>query len=712
MNNNETKPSIIDIEKGRVENDPPSGKQQQYNISSTSSSAVPATDESPNASSSRSTSERVGLVFLYAIQFVGFGASIAGIVLVWYYMGWEFGLPAVLIALLAVLIASGKWRWFYIAAVTAPRDVKALTRYIKLLILVKKYNRQNATIADIFAEYVAKQPEKACLVYEGREWSFKEVNDYSNRVANVFHTHGYKHGDVVGLLLENRPEFVATWLGLSKLGIIIPLINHNLRKNALVHSITVAKCNALIFGESLREAVSEITESLPSSLALYQFNDTTQQSVLANAKDLTTLMQDASKELPTVNVKKADHHDQLLYIYTSGTTGLPKAAVITHSRFFFITAAIHLVAGFRHDDIFYTPLPLYHTAGGMMSIGQALLFGATVVIRKKFSASQYFSDCQKYNCTVGQYIGEMCRYILATPSSATDKAHKVRLIFGNGLRPQIWPQFVERFTIPRVAEFYGATEGNANIVNLDNTVGAIGFVSRIIPSVYPISIIRADPASGEPIRGKNGLCQLCEPNEPGVFIGKILPNNPSRAFLGYVDKSASEKKIVRDIFKKGDAAFLSGDLLVADERGNLFFKDRTGDTFRWKGENVSTSEVEAEVSNASGYRDTVVYGVEIPNMEGRAGMAAVLDPDRQVDLVKLAETLKETLPSYARPMFVRLLTKVDMTGTFKLKKLDLQKEEFDPNIIDDAIFYLSPKGSYESLTQEVFEQIKRGEIRF
>ncbi|XP_053694220.1 long-chain fatty acid transport protein 4 [Sabethes cyaneus] len=627
-------------------------------------------------------------------------------------MGWEFGLPALLIALLAVLIASGKWRWLYIAAVTVPRDFKALTRYIKLMSLVRKYSRQNASAADIFAEYVAKQPDKACYIFEGKEWSFREVSDYSNRVANVFHTHGYKHGDVVGLLLENRPEFIAIWLGLSRLGVITPLININLRKNALLHSITVAKCNALIYGESLSEAVSEVSETLPSSTAFYQLNDTAQQTVLPNSKDMTTLLQSASKETPTTGVKKPNHHDQLVYIYTSGTTGLPKAAVITHARFVFITAAIHIVAGFRSDDIFYTPLPMYHTAGGMMSCGQALLFGATVVIRKKFSASQYFADCQKYNCTVGQYIGEMCRYILATPESATDKAHKVRLMFGNGLRPQIWSQFVERFNIPRVAEFYGATEGNANIVNIDNTPGAIGFVSRIIPSIYPISIIRADPATGEPIRGKDGLCQLCKPNEPGVFIGKIIPSNPSRAFLGYVDKSASERKIVRNIFRKGDSAFLSGDLLEADERGNLFFKDRTGDTFRWKGENVSTSEVEAEVSNAAGYRDTVVYGVEVPNMEGRAGMTAILDPERQVDLVKLAQTLRETLPSYARPQFVRLLTKVDMTGTFKLKKLDLQKEEFDPNVIDDALFYLSSKGTYESLTKEVFEQIKRNEIRF
>lgn len=151
-------------------------------------------------------------------------------------------------------------------------------------------------------------------------------------------------------------------------------------------------------------------------------------------------------------------------------------------------------------------------------------------------------------------------------------------------------------------------------VNIDNTVGAIGFVSRILPFVYPISIIRADPDTGEPIRGADGLCQLCAPGEAGVFIGKITANNPTRAFLGYVDKKASSKKIVNDVFRRGDAAFLSGDVLVADELGYLFFKDRTGDTFRWKGENVSTSEVEAQVSNVAEYRDTVVYGVEVCGM--------------------------------------------------------------------------------------------------
>lgn len=261
--------------------------------------------------------------------------------------------------------------------------------------------------------------------------------------------------------------------------------------------------------------------------------------------------------------------------------------------------------------------------------------------------------------------------------------------------------------------FSGATEGNANIVNIDNVVGAIGFVSRIIPQIYPISIIKADPETGEPIRGANGLCQLCKPNEPGVFIGKIIPNNPSRAFLGYVDKKASDKKIVRDVFSKGDSAFLSGDLLMADQFGNLFFVDRTGDTFRWKGENCSTTEIEAQVSNEAGFRDCVVYGVEIMNMEGRAGMAAISDPEKTLDLKELSENLRKALPSYARPQFLRILEKIDMTGTCKLKKVDLQKEGFDPSKITDKLYFFNGKsGYYELLGADVYVKILNEEIRF
>ncbi|XP_023173511.2 long-chain fatty acid transport protein 4 [Drosophila hydei] len=624
-------------------------------------------------------------------------------------MGWFFAL----LAAISALLLTRSWRWFYIAGATAKRDLTALWAYGKLLRYTKRRERLNNTVADVFEENVLAHPDKIAVVSDTQRWTFRQVNEHANRVANVLQAQGYQKGNVVGLLLENRAEYVATWLGLSKIGIITPLINTNLRGPSLLHSITVAHCNALIYGEDFAEAIADVNKELPADMALFQFNNennNTQSDAVKQAKNLNTLLTAASVEKP--GKTQVAHHDKLVYIYTSGTTGLPKAAVISHSRYLFIAAGIHYTMGFKDVDTFYTPLPLYHTAGGIMCMGQAVVFGSTVAIRKKFSATNYFADCTKFKATVGQYIGEMARYILATKPSEHDRAHRVRLVFGNGLRPQIWPQFVERFNIAKVGEFYGATEGNANIMNHDNTVGAIGFVSRILPKVYPISIIRADPDTGEPIRNKDGLCELCEPNEPGVFIGKIVKGNPSREFLGYVDAKASAKKIVKDVFKHGDMAFLSGDLLVADEKGYLYFKDRTGDTFRWKGENVSTSEVEAQVSNVAGYKDTVVYGVNIPHTEGRAGMAAIYDPQRELDLDVFAANLAKVLPAYARPQILRLLTKVDLTGTFKLRKVDLQKEGYDPNVVHDALYYQTSKGRYELLTPSTYEQLQRNEIRF
>ncbi|CAG9854851.1 unnamed protein product [Phyllotreta striolata] len=629
-----------------------------------------------------------------------------------YFLGWIFLVQLMIVALVAY-IAAGKWKWWYVAAMTAPRDLRALCKYIGLLIQIKYFQRKNLTLSQIFQQHVKKHPNKHCILFEDQEWTFAQVEEYSNKIANIFKSHGYKKGDKVALFLENKPEFVATWLGLSKLGVIVPLINTNLRLTSLVHSITVAKTQAVIFGTELSQAMNEILDKIESEVALYQISCNNNNTPIVDQKyhNLDALLKDAASTPPQIK-DKINHHDCLVYIYTSGTTGLPKAAVISNSRYIFIAAAISWLSGFRSDDIFYTPLPLYHTAGGCMTIGQMLLYGSTIVIRKKFSASGFFSDCRKYKCTVAQYIGEMCRYILAVPPNDKDPVHNLRMIFGNGLRPQIWTEFTKRFAIESVREFYGATEGNANIVNIDNTVGAIGFISRIIPSVYPISIIKVDPNTGEPVRDAKGLCQTCKPNEPGVFIGKIIPNNPSRAFLGYVDKEASKKKIVYDVFHHGDSAFLSGDILVADEFGYLFFKDRTGDTFRWKGENVSTAEVEAVMSNLVDYKDVVVFGVEIRGQEGRAGMAAILDPEEKVDLNVLANGLRKTLPSYARPIFIRILSKIDLTGTYKLKKTDLQQDGFDPSKVSDNIYYLdSSRGSYEKVTKEIYTEINNGNLR-
>ncbi|RLU17248.1 hypothetical protein DMN91_011317 [Ooceraea biroi] len=639
-------------------------------------------------------------------------AAVAGVLaLIVIYMGPIYLVQLLVVVSVAYFVAGGRMKWFYVAFRTLPRDCKGLIGYIRMLWSIRDHARKDRSVADIFRQYVNRHPNKVCFVFEEQEWTYQQVEDFSNKIATIFKTHGYKKGDVVALLLENRPEFVAIWLGLSKVGVITPLINTNLRKTSLQHSINIAKCQALIYSAEFFDAVVDIASSLDAKLVLYRFgNHPNTMSIGLKEKDLNALLADTSATPPVIQ-DKGCYNDKLLYIYTSGTTGLPKAAVITNSRYIFIAGAVHFMAVLRDSDRMYTPLPLYHTAGGVMAIGQALLHGHTTVIRKKFSASAFFSDCIKYKCTIAQYIGEMCRYILAVAPKKEDREHNVRMIFGNGLRPQIWGEFVSRFGIPKVLEFYGATEGNANIINIDNKMGAIGFVSRIIPSIYPISIIKVNE-DGEPVRNSKGLCQVCEPNEPGVFIGKIAPNNPTRAFLGYVDRKASESKVVHNVFKKGDSAFLSGDIVVSDEFGYLYFKDRTGDTFRWKGENVSTSEIEGIVSNLINYRDCIIYGVEVQGAEGKAGMAAIYDENGTVDVQKLAIDIKEQLPAYARPQFIRILTKIDLTGTFKLKKKDLQEEAYNVHKIQDKLYYLDPKLGYQLLTPEIYDNIQQGKMKF
>ncbi|OWR45591.1 long-chain fatty acid transport protein 1-like [Danaus plexippus] len=609
-------------------------------------------------------------------------------------------------------------RWCYIAIKTAPRDLRALYCYIKILLITRKFMRKDYTVPDIFHEIVVKHPKKPCFLLQDEVWTFEEVEEFSLRVSAVLKLKGVKKGDIVGLLVNNSPQMPALWLGNARLGGITPLINTNQRGNTLIHSISIAKCNVLIFSDEYLSVIQDISSQLDPKLKLLKFTHRplNKNPVEVNGsgdgiEDLTDLLE-RTPPAPWTLADANGFQGRLLYIFTSGTTGLPKAAVISNSRFVFMACGLH---NFRlnSSDVVYCPLPLYHTAGGVVSVGQALIFGCTVVLKTKFSASQYFPDCVKYKATAAHYIGEMCRYVLATPPSPADRNHRVRLIYGNGLRPQIWTEFVNRFNIQYVTEFYGATEGNANIANSDGTPGAIGFISRIFPAVYPIAIIKVDQETGEPIRDSRGLCQLAQPNEPGVFIGKISPNNPTREFLGYVDRSASDKKVVRDVFTHGDSAFISGDILVADEFGYLYFRDRTGDTFRWRGENVSTSEVEAAISNVANHRDAVVYGVMVPNTEGRAGMCGIVDTDGTLDLDKLAKDLSNDLPPYARPIFLRVMTSLDMTGTFKMKKTDLQKEGFDPSKAKgDKLYYLDMKQcKYLPLQEDEYNKIIDGRIR-
>ncbi|XP_066249339.1 long-chain fatty acid transport protein 4-like isoform X1 [Euwallacea similis] len=617
--------------------------------------------------------------------------------------------PIIVVPLIIFLLGNKRYRWIYILYKTLPRDCITAYRYIKLNWRITSFVKNKDTVPSVFSRLVDKHPEKVLFHFEDQTWSFSQLEEYSNQIAHYFKSKGYRKDDTIGLMLENRPEYVGIWLGLSKIGIITALINTNLVADPLIHSLTVIKCKAFIYGRDFSKVVGNISGFL-NGLEIFEFG-TIDKPLIAAAIDLShEIPNQPTAKLP--EVAGITPRDKLLYIFTSGTTGLPKAAVISHTRYMYAAVGIYSLADLSPEDTLYNPLPLYHTAGGMLAVGLGMIFGLSIALRRKFSASNYWSDCQKYQCNLSNYIGEICRYLLAVYKPGTYVEHPVKKMIGNGLRPQMWEIFVNTFHVEGVYEFYGSTEGNTNIINIDNTVGAVGFVPRYASLVIPVILLKCDEDSGEPIRDDDGFCIRCVPNEPGILVGKIDQKHARTEFAGYVDKQATEKKLLRNVFKPNDLYFNTGDVLVQDEFGYFYFKDRTGDTFRWKGENVATSEVEAVISGVAELKDAVVYGVQIPGTEGRAGMAAVVDSDKTLDLHKLAKGLKARLPSYAIPMFMRITDEVPMTGTFKMMKLDLQKEGYNYGRIKDRLYFFDTKnGEYLQLNKELYEDIMGGRLR-
>ncbi|XP_045194546.2 long-chain fatty acid transport protein 4-like [Mercenaria mercenaria] len=623
-----------------------------------------------------------------------------------YYLGLSCLLTT--LAVFGVYLATGGWRFMKVVIKTLPRDLRALSVLLTLKWNVKKYNNTGSSIPKLFQATVEKFPNKTCFIYEDKRYTFQEVDLLTNSIANYFYESGIRQGNVFAILMENRPEVVFYWLGLAKIGAVGALINHNLRDKSLLHCIHAAEAHGIVFSQELSPAVQDIAKDLPNTVQLYYIGQGSVSGV--SAISLDPLLDKSPTYQPPA--PKTRFTDKLFYVYTSGTTGLPKAAIISHSRFYYMSYAVNLFLEIGSDDILYNALPLYHTAGGIIGVGQAFLRGTTVVIKKKFSASKFWDDCVQYKCTAAQYIGEICRYLMAQPFRSSETQHKVRVMFGNGLQPGLWRDFQKRFGVKIMGEFYGATEGNCNILNFTNHIGACGFTSMIAPFMYPVTLVKVDEENNI-VRDRNGVCVKAKPGEPGELVGRIVLGDPLRQFDGYVCKKASDKKVAKDVFRKGDMAFLTGDVLVMDEYGYMHFRDRTGDTFRWRGENVSTFEVETTISKVIKLNDAVVYGVAVPGSEGRAGMAAIVDPNDQIDLKELAMALQKSLPSYTRPLFIRLMRQAaDTTGTHKLKKTTLQAEGFNPNIVKDRLFYMNTKtGQYESLTQQVYDDICNQKIR-
>ncbi|KAM6939895.1 long-chain fatty acid transport protein 1-like isoform 2-T2 [Xenentodon cancila] len=619
-----------------------------------------------------------------------------------------------LLAGLGLLMAwMGSWKNFHIALHTIKRDLMCLVVIVRVKVSMCRNQRNKSTIPALFAQMVNLHPDKPALIYEatGEVWSFRELQERCHAVAHWALAQGWTEGDVVALYMESSPSVVALWLGLAVIGVEAALINHNLRQRSLLHCLGISGARAMVFGKEMSE---EVSGSLQPGVVLFSIGEKAEEKKdwkLGNLQvcGLDAMLASSPTYPPHFKLQK-EFNDRLFYIYTSGTTGLPKAAIVVHSRYFRIAAFGFHSFGLRRDDVIYNCLPLYHSAGTIMGVGQCLLFGLTVVIKKKFSASRFWDDCVKHNCTAIQYIGEICRYLLAQPVRSSEAHHRVRVAIGNGLRPAVWEEFVRRFRIQRVGEFYGATECNCSLINIDGKVGACGFHSRILPRFYPISLIRMQEDYKELLRDSQGLCIPCQPGEPGMLVGCIDKTDPLRRFDGYADQESTDKKIAYNVFKMGDSAYVSGDVLVMDDYGYMYFKDRSGDTFRWRGENVSTTEVEGVLSGLLGHTDVAVYGVSVPGVEGKAGMAAIAD-EGHMDLDAFLISVQKALPSYARPVFLRLMPSVDTTGTFKIQKLRLQREGYKPQDTSEEIYFLNSRaGCYQVVTDDLYEAIKEGKV--
>ncbi len=563
------------------------------------------------------------------------------------------------------------------------------------------------SIAHWTERWAVEKPDAPAILCQDRVLSWFDVDQGANRYARWTKELGLKKGDVVALFMDNRPEYILAWLGLIKRGIVAALVNTHLTGLPLSHTLAMAGARHIILGDELSETYATAIGGLEARPVPWLTG-----GARNGFQDLdAALARQSGAPLKPEEREDVFCRDKAFYIYTSGTTGLPKAANISHMRLLHIMTAFPGAVNGTPEDRMYVALPLYHSAGGIAALGPAFLSGGSVVIRSKFSAGEFWDDCHRYRPTLFQYIGELCRYLLNAPPHPLERSHYLRIAVGNGLRPEIWARFQARFQIPRIMEFYGATEGNVGMINYDGKVGAIGRLPWYVRRILRVRLIKFDVEKVIALRGPGGFCVETDDNEVGEAIGEIDPNDPRSRFDGYTSTADTEKKILRSAFKPGDAWFRTGDLMRRDRHGYFYFVDRTGDTFRWKGENVATSEVAEVLSVFPGILEANVYGVEVPGVEGKAGMAALVTGG-DFDLSRMPEYLGSNLPSFARPVFLRFQQQMEITSTFKQRKLQLQQEGFDPAVISDALWFRDPAtGKYQRLMPELYREICGGKLK-
>jgi fatty-acyl-CoA synthase len=565
----------------------------------------------------------------------------------------------------------------------------------------------NRLFADIVEDWARRAPDRSCLISETETFDYRTLAERINCYARWALSAGIKAGDTVCLVMPSRPDYLAAWLGITKVGGVVALINTKLLGPSLAHCINVADADHVILAHDLAAVFETALPHLKRAPKIWIHGGNSNRASIDAALEKIDGSPLSSLERRGVTI-----NDRALLIYTSGTTGLPKAASVSHRRILNWGGWFAGLTGASPEDRLYDCLPVYHSVGGIVAPCSMLTAGASVVLTDKFSAGRFWQDIVRWDCTLFQYIGELCRYLLKAPSSEFETRHRLRLACGNGLRGDVWEAFQARFAIPHILEFYAATEGNFSLYNVEGKPGAIGRIPPLLAHRFPAAIIRLDIDAGIPVRNQDGLCIPCARGEAGEAIGRIgIADDGGGRFEGYTDAGETEKKILRNVLVSGDAWFRTGDLMKIDEGGYFHFVDRVGDTFRWKGENVATSEVNEAILDCPGVIEASTYGVAIPGADGRAGMVGIVVDDR-FDLTGFWNHVSRRLPAYACPVAIRICAALDTTETFKQKKQELVRDGFDPALVKDPLFFRDEKsGTYRPIDTACYARILDGSIR-
>jgi fatty-acyl-CoA synthase len=593
---------------------------------------------------------------------------------------------------------------------TVPRDARrgssvsqAWLRALELTAPIARHRQR--VLPAVVDELGRRLGDKPALLSDRECFSYLELAGRARRYARWALAQGVTKGDVIGLLMPNRPEYLAIWLGVTRVGGVVALLNTNLVGESLARCIQAASARHVIVARELADAVDGALRRLAAPPQVWIHGGGGGIDEKIESLPAAPL---AAGELPEITID-----DRALCIYTSGSTGSPKAANVSHARVMQWGLWFAGMMDAQESDRLYNCLPMYHSVGGVLAPGAMLAAGGSLVVRERFSASQFWSDIIRWECTAFQYIGELCRYLLHRRHAESETTHCLRLACGNGLAAGVWEAFQERFRIPQILEFYAATEGGVSLFNVQGKPGAIGHIPAYLAHRYAPALVAFDFDKGEPTRNENGFCIRCGVNEPGEVIGK-MQNDPASAgsrFEGYTNAAESEKRILRHVFAAGDAWVRTGDVMRQDEKGFFYFVDRIGDTFRWKGENVATFEVAEALCAFEGLLHASVYGVAIPGTEGRAGMAAIVCAGA-LDLAGLHRHLAERLPAYACPLFLRLCPEAELTGTFKYAKTDLVRQGFNPSLCADPVYFNHPQlGDYVALDTPLYDSILAGAIQ-